>query len=112
MLLICSKPYYFQLQSSILEALLKQKAAVFAAALKTGDPWQWRLRHLLLLSLQYVCSARSKDANTFPLRVIEVFTSMDHVQQVLGVHGAVHHMSSTYSYLVEKGKSSSELLTM
>ncbi|XP_034246430.1 ubiquitin-protein ligase E3C [Thrips palmi] len=89
--------------SSILEALLKQKAAVYGAALKAGDPWQWRLRRLLLLSLQYVCSARSKDANTFPLRVIEVFTSMDHVQQVLGAHGAVQHMSSTYSFLVEKG---------
>lgn len=73
------------------------------AALRTGDPWQWRLRRLLLLSVQYVCAASSKDAIAAPLRVVEVFTSLESAQQVLGPQLGIQHLSNTYAYLVRKG---------
>ena len=91
------------LQLGILQLLLKQKVAVLGAALRRGDPWLWRLRRLLLLSLQYVCAAGSKDSIAAPLRVVEVFTSMENVQQVLGEQLAVQHLCNTYAYLVNKG---------
>lgn len=91
------------LQMSILQLLLKQKVAVLGAALRLDDPWLWRLRRLLLLSLQYVCAASSKDSIAAPLRVVEVFTSMENVQQALGDQLAVQHLCNTYAYLVNKG---------
>lgn len=88
---------------SILQLLLKQKAAVLEAALRPGDPWLWRLRRLLLLSVQYVCAANSRDAIASPLRVVEVFTSLENAQQVLGKQLGIQHLSNTYAYLVSKG---------
>lgn len=108
--LLSSKLLFFYSQETdglrlvnILQLMLKQKAAVLESALRPGDPWQWRLRRLLLLSVQYVCSASTKDSIASPLRVVEVFTSLENVRQVLGEQGAVLHLSNTYAYLVRKG---------
>lgn len=88
---------------SILQLLLKRKAVVLEAALRVTDPWQWRLRRLLMLSVELVGTAGSKDSIASPLRVVEVFTSIENVQLVLGERAAVQHLGSTFAYLVKKG---------
>lgn len=88
------------------QLVLKEHVKILALATVSGSSWAWHVRRLLNLNLKQILSSvksNSTESMAVSLRVIEVFTSFEITQKVLGYDKARMLLAKEFGYLVEKG---------
>ena len=72
----------------ISQQLLKQPEHFMVAAESPGDAWAWRICRLLHMNVAHMATAtqqlNSKESLAVSLRIVEVFTSLETCQRILG----------------------------
>lgn len=71
-----------------------------------NSSWSWHIRRLLNLNLSHILSSvksNSLESMAVSLRLIEVFTSFEITQKILGYEKSRILLAKEFSYLVEKG---------
>jgi hypothetical protein len=72
----------------ISQLLLKQHEHIMVAAERPGEAWAWRLCRLLHMNVAHMAAAtrraNSRESLAVPLRTVEVFTSCEICQRILG----------------------------
>ena len=76
------------LQVWISQLLLKQSEHFILAAETSGDVWAWRMCRILHMNLAHMAAVtqqlNSKESLAVSLRIVEVFTSVETCQRILG----------------------------
>ncbi|XP_069702572.1 ubiquitin-protein ligase E3C isoform X1 [Periplaneta americana] len=91
----------------ISQLLLRQYEHIMVAAERPGDAWTWRLCRLLHMNVAHLAAAtqqlNSRESLAVPLRTVEVFTSWETCQRILGDAKASTYLTHLFTYLVNKG---------
>jgi hypothetical protein len=71
-----------------MQLLLKQHERIMVAAERPREAWAWRLCRLLHINVAHMAAAtrqaNSRESLAVPLRTVEVFTSWEICQHILG----------------------------
>lgn len=79
---------------------------ILELAMIKDSSWSWHVRRLLNLNLSHILSSvklNGSDSMAVSLRVIEIYTSFEVTQKVLGYEKSRVLLAKEFSYLVEKG---------
>lgn len=91
----------------ISQLLLKQHEHIMVAAECPGDVWTLRLCRLLHMNVAHMAAAtqqaNNRESLAVSLRTIEVFTSWEISQRILGESKANAYLTHLFTYLVNRG---------
>jgi hypothetical protein len=85
---LCNAVFLMFFEVWISQLLLKQHEHIMVAAERPGDIWTWRLCRMLHMNVVHMAAAtqqaNNRESLAVSLRTIEVFTSWEISQRILG----------------------------
>ncbi|KAJ9576987.1 hypothetical protein L9F63_006424 [Diploptera punctata] len=90
------------------QQLLKQpEHFIMIAADSSGDVWAWRVCRLLQMNVAHMAAAiqqlNSKESLAVSLRIVEVFTSLETCQRILGESKGIAYLTYLFTNLLNNG---------